>query len=231
MGQNEPQYKCSICHDDHFVHPLRVDLSVDYSCIVDCVCVKEEMAAKRRQALIQWCELPKKTEKFTFATFKVSPKLKEAHDAAVEMADGKAKYTFLTFKGPSDRGKSHLLIGICRHWLAQGRLARYAFVPLLLDELRAGFRQGGDGTYEERWQKFLNIPLLALDDLGTENSTPWVQERLDTLIDYRLVNGLFTVITTNLLLEELPPRIASRLDRDGRIINITAPAYINVRSR
>lgn len=198
---------------------------------MNCKCVEVEAAEHRRQILLKWCELPRKTEKFTFENFVVTPKLKESYDAAVEMAEGKAKYTFLTFKSPSDRGKTHLLVAICRRWLEQEKIARYAFVPLLLDELRAGFREGGDGSYEERWQKFLNIPLLALDDLGIENPTRWVQERLDTLIDYRLVNGLFTVVTTNLLLEELPPRIASRLDRDGRIINLEAPAYSIVRRK
>jgi DNA replication protein DnaC len=225
MEKDESPYKCSICEDGHFVHPRRVDGTVDYSSIVDCPCIQEERALKRRHALIAWCELPKKTEKLTFDNFRVSPKLKEAYDAARDMAMGDATHTFLTLMGPSDRGKTHLLVAICRHWLAQGRIARYAFVPILLDELRSGFREGGDGSYEERWQRFLNVPLLALDDLGTENPTPWVQERLDTLIDYRLVNGLFTVITTNLLLEEMPPRISSRLNRDGLIINVVAPAY------
>jgi DNA replication protein DnaC len=229
--KDEPLYKCSICEDANFVHPRRPDNTVDYSRIVDCRCVQEERALKRSQAIIAWCELPRKTEKFTFEKFKLSAKLKEAYDAALEMAMGDTKCTFLTLMGPSDRGKTHLLVAVCRRWLARKKIARYAFVPILLDELRSGFREGGDGSYEERWQRFLNVSLLALDDLGTENPTPWVQERLDTLIDYRLVNGLFTVITTNLLLEELPPRIASRLDRDGKIINITAPAYSNVRSR
>lgn len=229
--KDEPQYKCSLCHDWHFVHPRRPNDSVDYSRIVDCRCVEKEQALKRRQALLSWCELPRKTEKFTFDNFKVTPKLKEAYDAALGLALGDAKQTFLTFMAPTDRGKTHLLIAICRHWLFRGMIARYAFVPLLLDELRSGFREGGDGSYEERWQKFLNVPLLALDDLGAENPTPWVQERLDTLIDYRLVNGLFTVVTTNLLLEEIPPRIASRLDRDGRIIMLNAPAYSNSRGK
>jgi len=65
------------------------------------------------------------------------------------MAAGEYLQPFLTLMGSSDNGKTHLLIAICRSWLEQGKLARYAFVPLLLDELRAGFAQGNDGTYEE----------------------------------------------------------------------------------
>jgi DNA replication protein DnaC len=98
-----------------------------------------------------------------------------------------------------------------------------------LHELKSGFSQCADSNYEERWQRFLNIDLLALDDLGTENPTPWVQEHLDTLIDYRLMHKLPTVVTTNLLLEQLTFRIHSRLQRDGLVIGIDARAYCEVR--
>jgi DNA replication protein DnaC len=221
----EGEKVCELCHGALFVHPRRADKTIDYSCIVDCKCVFQERQKQRLQAMIQWCELPAKTEHCTFDNFKIYPKVKEAYEAAREMAEGKCLKVFLTFMGPSDNGKTHLLIAICRSWLAQEKLARYAYVPLLLDELRAGFRQGNDGSYDERWKKFLNVPLLALDDLGTENPTPWAQEHLDTLIDYRLVNGLFTVVTTNMVFEELNSRIGSRLMRAGRIVSIAAPPF------
>jgi DNA replication protein DnaC len=222
---DEPQYKCAICHDIRSIHPRREDKTIDYSHIVNCKCVESERALERRQALLTWCELPQKTETFTFKNYKIFPKVQEAYETALEMADGKSPKTFLTLMGPSDNGKTHLLVAICRHWLAQNKLARYAFVPMLLDELRSGFNQNGDGSYEERWKRFLNVPLLAMDDLGTESPTPWAQEHLDTLIDYRMVNGLATAVTTNLVLTDLSTRIASRLQRSGRIVIMSAPAY------
>jgi DNA replication protein DnaC len=69
------------------------------------------------------------------------------------------------------------------------------------------------------------VPLLVLDDLGVENSTSWVQEKLDTLVDYRLMHGLALVVTTNLTLEELPARISSRLERAGHVIGIKGEPY------
>jgi len=221
----EPKEVCSVCNGQRFVHPRRADGTIDYSCIIDCKCVFAERALQRKQAMVKWCELPVKTVHCTFDNFKISAKLKEAYEEARLMAAGEYLKPFLTLMGPSDNGKTHLLIAICRSWLEQGKLARYAFVPLLLDELRAGFAQGNDGTYEERWKKFLNVPLLALDDLGTENPTPWAQEHLDTLIDYRMVNGLFTVVTTNLTFEELQTRIGSRLMRSGKIVSMAAPPF------
>ena len=221
----EPEYQCQLCCDMFVVHPRKDDGTVDYTRIVNCKCVEAKIAQQKKKALINWCELPVKTEYFTFENYKVFPEVKKAYDAALALAQRTLPETFLTLMGPSDNGKTHLLIAICRNWLSQGKLARYAFVPLLLDELRAGFNQNSDGSYEDRWQKFLNVPLLALDDLGTENPTPWAQEHLDTLIDYRMVQGLATVVTTNLVFEKLSSRIGSRLQRAGLIVGLSAKPY------
>ena len=71
------------------------------------------------------------------------------------------------------------------------------------------------------------IPLLILDDLGAHNSTPWAQEKLFQIINHRYNNRLPTVVTTNQRLEELDPRIASRLaDIDlSQRFEIPAPDY------
>jgi DNA replication protein DnaC len=64
-----------------------------------------------------------------------------------------------------------------------------------------------------------------LDDLGAENPTNWVNEKLDTIIDYREKNGLALVVTTNLPMEDLPFRIRSRLVRNGKVVYIAAEKY------
>ncbi len=54
-------------------------------------------------------------------------------------------------------------------------------------------------------------PLLVLDDLGTQSSTPWAKEKLDQLLTYRFNNQLPTVIVTATPIDELEERIRSRL--------------------
>jgi len=212
LGEGE-QYSCPLCRDAHFVHPLREDGKPDYATVVSCQCVREQIERERRQNLLRYCELPVGTVHMTFESFKVSPKLQEAYDLAVQIAEDGGEITWLTLISGADRGKTHLAIAICRRWLQRGKLARYAYVPLLLEELRRGFRGEGDSSYEARFDRFLNVPLLVLDDLGAEYRTPWVQEKLDTIIDYRLMNGLPLVVTTNKPIDELHFRIASRLKR------------------
>ena len=172
------------------------------------------------------CELPTGAgaEGMTFERWKPREELVEAYEAALAMAEGRSN-SWLTFMSDTKRGKTHLVVAICRRWIAAGKPARYAYVPLLLEELRRGFQREGDYSYESRFDFFLNVPLLALDDLGTENSTPWVQEKLDTIIDYRLMHGLALLVTTNLTMNEMSFRIRGRLQRGGRIVYIDAPEY------
>lgn len=225
------QFTCALCHDAGIVYPRREDGKPDYSKVVPCQCMREQIERECREQLLVYCELPAATAHMTFENFKVSPQLQEAYDLAVQMAEETGENTWLTLLSGVDRGKTHLLIAICRRWLQKGKPARYAYVPLLLEELRRGFRGEGDMSYEARFDRFRNVPLLALDDLGTEASTPWVNEKLDTILDYRLVQGLPLVATTNMLMDELSPRISSRLKRGGRVVVIDAPEFSKTKKR
>jgi len=216
-------YGCTICNDAHYIHPRRTDGTIDYGATVPCLCIQDKMARDKRKRLLTWCELPAASESMTFENFKVEPHTKQAYQHALYLASGEIDW--LTLISRVNRGKTHLAVSICRKWLESGRPARYAYVPLLLDELKRGFNAKDNSDFEKRFEMFLNVPLLALDDLGVEYSTPWVQEKLDTIIDYRMMHDLALVVTTNLSLDELPDRIASRLRRHGNIVTISGAEH------
>jgi DNA replication protein DnaC len=223
---NGEEFDCQICRDLHLVHPRRQDGTVDYSRAVPCQCVAAELEEKRRRNLLKYCELPIGTAHMTFANFKKTDNLAEAYHYAVDLSEGGAT-SWLTLLSGTGRGKTHLGISAVRRWLQRGIPAKYAYVPLLLEELRRGFRGEGADSYEARFDRFLNVPLLMLDDLGTENPTNWVQEKLDIIVDYRLMNNLALIVTSNTPWDELPFRIVSRLERPGssQVIYIDAPEY------
>ena len=80
---------------------------------------------------------------------------------------------------------------------------------------------------ESGFNEIRNIKLLVLDDLGTQNATPWAKEKLFQILNHRYVNQLPTVITTNLTLMDIEDRIRSRL-RDPEVVSrikIFAPDY------
>jgi len=164
--------ECPICRGAQIVHPRLEDGRPDYSRVVPCVCIRAKLEAVKKERLLKMCELPKKALTWTFETFELLSGLEEAYEAALALAERRCDTSWLLLMGGTDRGKTHLLTAICHRWLRAGMPARYVYVPLLLDELRRGFRGEGDNSYDARFDFFLNVPLLALDDLGTENRTP-----------------------------------------------------------
>ncbi len=216
---------CKICKGAHYVHPL-INGKPNHFEVVPCRCIREQLEREKMERMLRMCELPAGpvAEGMTFEKWRPREELVGAYDVALALAEGHSK-SWLTFMSDTNRGKTHLLVAICRRWLADGKPARYAYVPLLIEELRRGFGKEGDYSYEDRFDFFLNVDLLALDDLGVENSTPWVQEKLDTIIDYRLMHGLPLVVTTNLTMNTMSFRIRGRLQRGGEIIYLDAPEY------
>ncbi|MBU1621858.1 MAG: ATP-binding protein [Gammaproteobacteria bacterium] len=192
------------------------------------------MANRRQEAYRKYCHLPADSSHMTFEAFKVTAgATATAKSLAMQLAEesGQEPIKWLTLVSEVDRGKTHLAIAICRRWLDRGKLSRYGYVPLLLDELRGSLDKEGEGGYRRQFEMLCQVPLLVMDDLGVEKVTEWGLERLNTLVDYRYINGLPLVVTTNRPLDELPIRIASRLQRfvPGKVVVIDAPEYRLVR--
>jgi DNA replication protein DnaC len=97
----------------------------------------------------------------------------------------------------------------------------------LLDYLRSAYAPTSDIGLDERMEAIREAPLLILDDLGAHQSTPWAQEKLFQIINYRYNGRLPTVVTSNQLIEDMDPRITSRLaDPDlSQVYEIMAPDY------
>ena len=131
--------------------------------------------------------------------------------------------------GGTGCGKTHLAAAIANARLAAGDRVAFVNVPDLLDALRPG-REGDAVTLLTTIRE---VPLLILDDLGAQKSTPWAEEKLYQLLNHRHLARLHTVVTTNQGLGEMEPRIASRLaDSDvSRLQEITAPDYRTVGRR
>ncbi len=101
-------------------------------------------------------------------------------------------------------------------------------VPDLLDNLRFSY-DSEDTNFEQRFDEIRNAKLLVLDDFGTQNATAWAQEKLFQIINYRYINRLPLVVTTNLDINEIEPRIRSRLV-DPQLVSkiiISTPDYRN----
>ena len=151
--------------------------------------------------------------------------LKRAFDIALAFAE--APHDWLMFTGTYGCGKTHLAAAIANHRVEQGHPALFIVVPDLLDHLRATFNPQSTVSFDQRFEEVRRAPLLILDDVGTESATPWAREKLYQIFDYRYNARLPTVITTATPIEELDPRLATRMLDVSKCtpFAILAPAY------
>jgi DNA replication protein DnaC len=205
----------------------------DFGKLVPCTCHLVELAEQRAAALRTLSDL-ETLSRMTFETF-----VPEGHGLppdrqanllwAYEEARAFAQNPegWLVLKGGYGCGKTHLAAAIANSCVERGQPVLFITVPDLLDHLRATFAPSSPAGYDTRFEEIRTAPVLILDDLGTESSTPWAQEKLFQIFNYRYNACLPTVVTTNHELEEIPLRLRSRLvDPDlSRIVSITAPDY------
>ncbi len=205
----------------------------DFGKAFPCDCIAGELASRRLSSLEHLTQIADLSE-MTFEHFHVeapgnSPEqirsLRSAYAAAREYADNPSGW--LVLHGGFGCGKTHLAAAIVNEHLRRGRSALFIVVPDLLDQLRATFSAESDETYVARFDAVRDAPLLVLDDLGTQATTPWAGEKLFQILNHRYNARLPTVITSNRDLEELDGRLRSRLGHFGlvRPVEIKALDY------
>ncbi len=224
---------CPICGGLGYVSR---DLPVghpEFGQLFPCTCRAAELRARRAEALRQMSNL-ETLERFTFESFHpegqgLSPdrqtNLRRAYERARAFAGNPEGW--LVLRGGYGSGKTHLAAAIANTAVEQGLPVLFVTVPDLLDHLRGAFAPLSGQTYDERFEEVRSAALLILDDLGTEHGTPWALEKLFQLLNYRYMAQKPTVITTNQELEDLDPRLRSRLaDMElVQILTILAPDY------
>ena len=134
--------------------------------------------------------------------------LEEAYNHAYRFAQNLEGW--LVLKGTYGCGKTHLAAAIANFAVSLGVPTLFLTVPDLLDSLRFSY-QNPEVAFEERFEEVRRASLLVLDDFGTQNATNWAQEKLFQIINYRYINRLPLVVTTNLALDQIEGRIRSRL--------------------
>lgn len=151
--------------------------------------------------------------------------LEQAYRSAVNFA--KSPEGWLVLQGVNGCGKTHLAAAIANHLRREGKSVLFIVVADLLDYLRSTFSPESKVSYDQFFEKIKKAPVLILDDFGEQSATPWAQEKLYQLINYRYNARLATVMTTCLSLDEIERRISSRMVDPSLslFLNINAPDY------
>lgn len=155
----------------------------------------------------------------------VRKNLEQAFNIARDFA--RVPQGWLIFEGLNGCGKTHLAAAIANQLRETGKEVLFIVVPDLLDHLRSSFAPESRISYDALFEKVKKMPILVLDDFGEHAATPWAQEKLYQLMNYRYNARLATVMTTCLNLEEIENRVSSRMvdPSISLVFNIIAPDY------
>jgi len=129
--------------------------------------------------------------------------------------------------GTAGVGKTVLMAGIIKGILRdKEKGAEWISYPGFIMELQSLFRKDDDITPFERAEEIASFPgTLAIDDIGAEKITAFVQQITYYIINYREQEMLHTLITSNFSLqqidEQIDTRISSRIGGMCKIVKLT----------
>lgn len=134
-------------------------------------------------------------------------------DSMVEDENGfvRASAPNLLFYGKIGSGKTGLAWAVIRHLIEHGVEAKHVNFRSLLEAMK---------DCMDRHEPIRNalrvgqVPVLVLDDLGSETPTKWAREQLLGIVDYRYEHKLPTIFVSNYD----PDDLAKRLGHDDPII-------------
>ena len=222
---------CPICKGAGY---LRADVPYghpNFGKPIACECKEQERRERRRLQLQEISNLGELHDKgFDNFNPNVSRNVYEAYSAAREYAEEPDGW--LVFIGRVGCGKTHLAAAIANRALARGSRVLFSTVSDLLDHLRATFTPNSTEVYDHLFQEMREAELLVLDDLGAQQSSPWANEKLFQLLNYRYNSQFPTIITTNNAgLQGIEERIRSRIMDVGLVRTVTFDLAVDYRLR
>lgn len=129
---------------------------------------------------------------------------------------GMGLYFFSVTKGS---GKTRMAAGIANE-LLKAHQVKFAVSTNIIREIKRTWEKSGAGAREEGRQNESQLldalgmtEILIIDDFGTEQVAPWIDDRFYQIINDRYINKKVTIFTSNSELEKLPydDRITNRI--------------------
>lgn len=117
------------------------------------------------------------------------------------------------FIGGVGTGKTYELVALMKHLISEGKRVKFRTFGEICRQIRDAV---GENQYNDLYDSYLKSEVFVIDDLGVENSTPFIKEFIYNLINDIYNNKKILLMTTNLtgaeLLGNYTQRVVSRLN-------------------
>jgi DNA replication protein DnaC len=157
---------------------------------------------RQNQVLFDQSNIPRRYRECTFENFKP---LNASHRDAVKISQKlisnyPVQESGLIFQGPCGVGKTHMAVAIIHDLIWQKNVPCYFYdFRQLMRDLQNSYSTDSPMTENEVLAPVFEKKVLVLDELGAKRTTPWVEETIFYIINYRYNNKQLTIFTTNYL--------------------------------
>lgn len=207
---------------------------------IKCQCRKQqEAAAEEEQKRLDFAEMVRKYRREAFPEGKLATWTFENDDGSNEKyINAMKRYVanFDNFKeqgrgvmlyGPTGTGKTYLAACIANALIDKGYRAVFTSMSRIERTLQKSW-----GDRQEYIDFLSRVPLVVIDDIGTERNTSYMGEIIYSVIDARYTAGLPLIATTNLTLAELMKPAELKEQRVyGRLLEMCYPIEVKGRNK
>lgn len=219
--QSERQYECNKCKDENGT--LQKVNGIDTWVLCEC------LPRKRINRIFKMSEITEQFRKLTFENFDVTNKdaqiVRAFQIAMLYQVDfeniKKQRHNSISLLGQSGCGKTHLLCAISNALMHNGvELIYFPYVEGC-NNLKSNFEET-----ENKIERLKKIGMLFIDDLfkGREKPTAWQIETMFAIINYRYMNHLPILISSEKTFDDLKlidEALQSRILQMSKDFNVT----------
>ena len=154
---------------------------------------------KRQHQLFESLYIPKEVVHARLSQVDIDPERFEAIQLAeqyiAEYEHGKTKHG-LYYYGDFGVGKTFLMCAIANELALQKQVkSLIVYTPDFFRELKSAI---GQDSFHEKLNYIKTVPLLILDDIGSEAISSWIRDDvLGSILQYRMMEGLPTLYSSN----------------------------------